>query len=283
MCREHALHDELIGAPIPHRQNGRAEQNARPRKLRMIHAAPQAQGLGRNRRAHSFHAAQRRKAEGRDAERAAEQNEHLHHVGVEHHAQPAPYGVCAGNEHNENRAGPEGHAHERFENNAPGGDGHRNFGEHIPHHRKPGQISARAGRIAALQKLGHGEDAAAQIKGRKQPGQQQQHQPGHNFKLRHRNAAAFFHRGGGGARQAHQVLGADVRGENGSADDEPAHIAARQKEIALAAAPAPPGRNCHPEDQREVERNHAPIQRVQAARAVHGRQPTAPAGAESTI
>ena len=64
---------------------------------------------------------------------------------------------------------------------------------------------------------------------------------------------------GAGTGQADNVFGTDVGGENGSADDPPAQIAAGQKIISgvvLASFDDPPG---HAQENAEVKRNGQPV------------------------
>ena len=67
------------------------------------------------------------------------------------------------------------------------------------------------------------------------------------------------------AREADEVLGADVRGEDGRADDEPAEVASGQEVIGrgpLLLAHDLPG---EAEDDREIDEDDGPVERFQHA------------------
>ena len=68
----------------------------------------------------------------------------LHHVRVEHGAQPAEHRVDAGDDHDDQRAGPEVDAHQRLEHDAAGGDRHRDLRQHVADDRHHREIPARA-------------------------------------------------------------------------------------------------------------------------------------------
>ena len=252
---QHTLHDELVRTPVPDGQDGRAEQDAGPRELRVVDAAPEAEGLRLNRRLQSFPAFYCIETDQRDRNGAAQKDEHLHHVRVEHRPQAAPSGVEAGQRHDGQRPPPERNAHQGLEHDAAGGHRYGDLGEHIADHGNQRQIGARPARVALLQELRHREHARAQVKRREQPPQQKQGEGREDFKLGYRHA---LH--GGGAGQPYEVLGADIGGEDRGAHHKPADVAPGQEKLgpaALALAAHGPG---HPQNQAQIGPHNQPVE-----------------------
>ena len=116
-----------------------------------------------------------------------------------------------------------------------------------------------AGREAPLQELGHGEDLRAHVERDHDPAQDEQ-APGVELVVGHGHAV-----GRARAGQADEVLGADVRGEDGGADDEPAEVAAGQEVLGrglLLLAHDLPG---DAEDDHEIDEDDDPVEGFQYA------------------
>ncbi len=258
---QHPLDDELVGAPVPDAEDRRAEEDAGPGELGVGHRLPHGEEVASGRVDHGAPAADRGEPHERHRDRAADQHEHLEQVGIEHRAQAAEDGVDPGRDHDDERAGPEVDPHERLEDDAAGGDRHRDLGQHVADDRDHRQVPARARGVAALEELGHGEDAAREVERHEDPAQQEQDERGEDLELADRDAAR-----GAGAGQPHQVLGADVGGEERGADHEPADVAAGQEVVGRGLLsrllpPRGPGRDA--EDDEEVEADDDPVPRCE--------------------
>ncbi len=199
--------------------------------------------------------ADRAQADDGDGDRAAKQDEHLDHVGIEHRPQAAPYRVGAGGDDDDHRAGPEIDAHQRLENNTAGGDGHRNLGQDIADNGNDGEIESRTAGIAALEEFGHRENAGADIERHEKPAQQQQNESGQDFELGDGDPGCCA-----GARQADQMLRTDIGRKQRGADDKPADIAPGKEEILGVIVPLPQaGPDGDAENDDEIQGQHGPV------------------------
>ena len=143
---------------------------------------------------------------------------------------------------------------QRREHDAARKDAHGDLRHDERDERDDGQHVARAGGEAPFEKLRHGEDQRAGVERHEHPRQHQQ-APGVQLVMRHRHAVL-----GARAGQADDVLRADVRGEDGRADDPPAEVAAGQEVVGggvLGPADDPPG---DAEQDAEVEGNRQPVE-----------------------
>ena len=96
---EHALHDHLIGAPVPDAEDWGSKKDARPGELGIADGFDHVEISGRHigtQSGKSSHAVQANKGE-RDG--AGQQNQSLHDFGVDHGRQPARDGVDTGHDH----------------------------------------------------------------------------------------------------------------------------------------------------------------------------------------
>ena len=114
---------------------------------------------------------------------------------------------------------------QRLEHDRAGIDGHADLGEDVGDQRDAGEDPARAGAEAAFQKLGDRLNAGLVIERHEQARQHDQ-TPGVQFPVGHRHAGRRALPG-----QTDDVLGADVRGEDGGADHDPAGVATGEEVI----------------------------------------------------
>ena len=269
---QHALNDELVGAPVPDAEDRRAQKDSRPREVRIRERLPDGHEARSGFFDHRAPAAELAEPDPGDRDRTADQHEHLQQVRVEDRPQPAQHRVDPRRDDDDEGAGPEVDAHQRLEDDAPRRDGHGDLGQHVADDRDHREVPARRRRVPALEELGHREDAAPQVERDEDPAQHQQDQGREDLELPHRHAAR-----GAGAGESHQVLGPDVRGKERGADDEPADVAARE-EVVRRARLLPSLRNGRPrrdpEDRDEVEGDDDPVQPFKSA---HGAEHTSPA------
>src|SRR6266581_8548807 len=254
---EGALHDVLVGAPIPEPNDGRAEEHAEPGEIAVeipsfphdlacgvgLHdRGPSALDAGGNQRlpeiehvraapvAELTPSAETNQAVAGQERGAGDQNSDLDRIVVGHGAHAAQGCVEPGEHDNEHGADPEavdgGAADvqaqlgkESAEDHAAGEDPNRDFGNHKGDERNDRKDVTRMHAEAALQEFGHGEDHGAHVEGYEDPGQNQE-APGVQFVVGHGHAA-----GRAGTRKADDVFGSDIGSENGSADDPPTEIA----------------------------------------------------------
>ncbi len=187
-------------------------------------------------------------------QRADDEDQRLDRFGVGDGPHAADDRVEARQQHHRHRADPEAverHAanveaqlrHQGSEDDAAGEDPHGDLGEHVGDQRNDRQHPPRRRREPALQELRHRVDLRPHVEGHEDPPEHEQ-APGVEFVMRHRHAARRARAG-----QADQVLGADVRGEDRSADDQPAQVAPGQEVVVGRVLHAPH----HPGDEREQQ------------------------------
>jgi hypothetical protein len=285
-----ALHDILIRAPVPHADDGRAEQHAEPREVvveipRLLddvagalddHGRPGAGLAGRNQRLPEIEhvgaayvaklapATQLDHAVDREQSRAADEDHHLHRVVIGHRAHAAEHGVKAGEHDHQHGADPEAvdiqardvDSHlgkERAEDHASGEDAYCDLGDDEGDDGDDREHVTRLDAEAALEELRHGENLRPHVERHEDPSQQEQ-APGVQLIVRHGDAA-----GGAGAGQTHHMFRSDVGRKNRSANHPPAEIASGQEVIGcgvLCFAHHPGG---HAKQNAEVERYHQPV------------------------
>ena len=250
---QRALHDVLVGAPVPQTDHRCAEQHAEPRVVVVevprhaagfLHRSPGPFHSGRHERlpevehlrtaesAELAPAAQCMQSEHSDQQRTKHQDARLHGLRVGHRPQAAENRVEAGQHDHQNRADPEtverANPHLRqqhLEHDATGKNAHRHLRDDVGDQRNQRQHPA-AGRIEApFEKLRHREHLRPHVERHEHPRQHQQ-APGMQLVMRHGHAVGRTRPG-----QAHQVLRTDVRCEDRTADDPPAQIASRQEVV----------------------------------------------------
>src|ERR1022692_1451054 len=238
---------------------------------------PEVEHIGAAQAAQLVPASQADQAVGGQQERAEDEDRDLHGVVVSHGAHAAQRGVKAGEHDHQHRADPkavdndaadmDGHLREqRAEDDAAGEDADRDFGDDESDYGDDGEDVTGLLVEAAHQEFRHGEDHGAHVERHEDPAQHQQG-PGVQLVVRHGDAA-----GGAGAGQPHDVLRADVGGEDGGADDPPAQVAAGEEVIGggvLGAADHPRG---HAQQNAEVDRDCEALQRGDARLAGCGKQ-----------
>ncbi len=290
---ERALNDVLIGAPVPQPDDRRAQQHSGPRIVLVEvprhaagflygrpgglhagrrHGLPEVEELGPKRRAQLSPAAQLAQAEEREQQRPQHEHGGLNGLGIGDGPHAADHGVEARQQHERDRSDPEAveddaadldlHVRkQRAEHDAAGEDPHRDLGQHVGNERDHRQDESGRRREAALEEFGHRVDAGAQIERRHHPAEHQQ-APRVQLVVREGDAA-----GRAGASQPDQVLRADVRREDGGANDHPAEVAAGE-EVVVRRVAIPENRPPRQaEQQDEVGRDDEPVEPGHRSRA----------------
>jgi len=106
------LDDELVGAPIPDADDGGAEEDAGPGEVGVGERSPEADVIFADDVDHFAPAAELVQADEGDGDGAADEDEGLEQVGIEDGAQAAEDGVDAGDDDDDDGAGPEVNTHE---------------------------------------------------------------------------------------------------------------------------------------------------------------------------
>jgi hypothetical protein len=96
---EDALDDELVGAPVPHAEDGHPEDDPGPGEVGVGGRLPHVHEGASDGGPHLTPAPELLQAEEGDAQGAGDDHEDLHEVGVEDRPQPAEDGVQAGGLH----------------------------------------------------------------------------------------------------------------------------------------------------------------------------------------
>ena len=228
----------------------------------MVERLPHVEQVAAHRGAQLAPAADLREPEDGDRGRPAYEDERLQRLGIDHRPQAAEHGVDAGQHDHRGGAGPEVEAHQPLQHHAARVDGHRHLGEDVAHEHDHRQEPAAAAVVAALEKLGHREDAAPQVERHEHPAEEQD-DPGVQLVVPQHHAGA-----GPRAGEADDVLGADVRGEQRRPDREPAHVPAREEVVGggLLASAGDPRRDA--EQGREVRPDDDPVQSGEPHQAV---------------
>ena len=169
--REHALHDELVGAPVPDaedraRRAGCRSRGSRGRSPAATCRRSSGPAVGRS----CAPAAERVQADEGDDQRADQQHEQLQRVG-DRAPRAGRRGRCRCRWPRRRSARPiqKSTPISALEDDAAGGDRDRDLGQHVADDRDDGQVPARGRRVAALEELGHGVDAAAQVERARRP------------------------------------------------------------------------------------------------------------------
>src|SRR5947207_15899747 len=87
--RKHTLHDHLIRAPIPNAEDGRAEKDSSPGKIRVAHRLDHMEVAGRYASAQTGEASDAMQTYSGQNYRASNQDQRLNQVGVDQRRQPA--------------------------------------------------------------------------------------------------------------------------------------------------------------------------------------------------
>ena len=153
--------------------------------------------------------------------RASDHDECLQQIGVNHRRQPARDGVDPGRDHQQD-CGRHVVPAEDFPRQDPRREQrHRDFRQHVSQKRDCREVPAAARTEALFEKLGHREDAAAQVLRDENPSQQKQAEAGRPLVGADRQAARRAR-----TRQADHVFAANVGGEEGRAHRKPADVLA---------------------------------------------------------
>ena len=179
---KHALHDHLIGAPIPDAENRRAEENPRPGKVRIAHGLDHVEVAGGQGSAQAFEPAHLVHSDHGQDDGAENQDEGLHQVGINDRGQSSGDSVNTGGDDQNHRRCQRAPAHHTLQHNRGSVEVHGNLGEYIGQDGNSRQVHGAGPAEAPLQKFRHGEDVGAQIKRDEDPTQDQQDQASQPFK-----------------------------------------------------------------------------------------------------
>ena len=250
---EDALDDVLVRAPVPQADDGGAEEHADPgivvvevpghpsglvdRGPRPLHPRrderfPKVEHLAAGDLAERAPAAERLQAEVGHQARADDEDERLQGFGVGDGLEPAHDRVEPGDDDDQDGPDPEAVqaepvelGQEHAEDDAAGEDADGHLGQDVGDERDERQHRPGGRREAPLQELGHGEDPRAHVERHHDPAEDEQ-APGVELVVGHGHAVGRARPG-----QADEVLGPDVRGEDGGADDEPAEVPSGQEVV----------------------------------------------------
>src|SRR5579864_6236 len=256
---EYALHDDLVGAPIPDAENRGAEKDAGPGEIGIRRRLDHVKVVGRDHSAEMFETADAHKPNDGEGDSAGDEDQGLNGVGVNDRGQATCDGVDAGGNYENHRGLPERPAGNSFENHARGVELHGNFREDVGDDGNSRQINGGLAIEAAFQKLRHGEDVGAEIKGHKNPAEDQENQARQPFEM-----ADGESRRGAGAGETNEVLGGNIGDEERSANKEPTDIAAGQ-EIAFGGAFLSGEVHANAEDDGEIDPDDDEVYRCQVA------------------
>ena len=284
---ENALDDILVRAPVPEADDGRAEEHADPRVIVVEvpgHPAgfldrrpgpldavghegfPQVEHVRAGDAPQLAPAAEGLQAEVGHQGRADDEDEGLDGLGVGDRLEAAEDRVEAGDEDDQDGADPEAVEAEPVqvgqqdaEDDPAGVDADGHLGQNVGDEGDERQGRPGRRREAALQELGHGEDLGAHVERHEHPGQHEQ-APGVELVVGHGHTV-----GRAGPGQADEVLGADVRGEDRGADDEPAEVAPGQEVIGRGPLLLQHDLPGHAEDDGEIDEDDDPVDRMQDA------------------
>src|SRR6185369_14449444 len=115
--REHALHNHLVGAPIPDAENGRAEENSGPGKVGIAHGLDHVEvagGQGGAQAGKSSHLVHSNHGQNDGAEN---QDQGLHQVGINDRGQSSGNGVNTSGDNQNDRSGQRAPAHYPLQHN----------------------------------------------------------------------------------------------------------------------------------------------------------------------
>ena len=258
LCAEHALHDDLIGAPVPDAEDRGAEEDPRPREVGIVHRLDHVEEIRRQRRAQARHPSGFGEPEHRQQHRAADQDNGLQQLGIDDRRQAAEDRVDAGRDHHDHRRREEVPSRDLAEHEAARVQGHRDLRKDVRQDRNRRQVPAAGRPVASLQEFGHRDDAAAQVERNEHPREGQHHEDSQPLEVADGETGARA-----GTRQADEVLARDVRREQRRPDGDPTHAAVRE-EVALARLGLPEVVSGHAEHNEEIGGDDDEIQRAQS-------------------
>ena len=255
--RERALHEDLVHRPVEAAQDEDADEHAGPGHVGVGGRADHREHVGRQLRLQPRPATDGLEAQDREHGGGDEQHRGLKRVGVDDRPQAALHRVEARHQahapdHPEARP-----AEDVGEDDRRGPQRDRDLGQHGQHDHEPGEQQPHAGREAALQELGHGVDAVADVEGQEEDDERHDAVDGHPLEAADRHADREA-----AAGEADEVLGRDVRREHRGADEGPAQLPARQ-EVALGPGLPPHDHEADEEHGREVGGDDEPVERLQ--------------------
>jgi hypothetical protein len=96
---EHALHDHLIGAPVPDAEDRRAEEDAGPRERGIGRGLHHVKEVRRQRLPQAGHSARLDQPQHAQRDRTGEQHDRLHELGVDDRRETAEDRIDSGRDH----------------------------------------------------------------------------------------------------------------------------------------------------------------------------------------
>ncbi len=238
--RECTLNDHLVRAPVPDAEYRCAEDDAGPWKIGIAQPFPYreergGQFLHQAGETADFRLGERHK--GQDGA-AADEDETLDEIRIDHGAQPAEGSVYARSDEQDDRSDVHVPAEDRPQHERPCINRHADLGEDVGNEGDGGKIVAAAAVVAAFEELGHREDAGAEIEGNEEPAEYQEDETREPLELAHGESAR-----GAAAGEADEMLSGNIRREETRADGHPADASAAKKigfGVRLAFLAGPP-------------------------------------------
>ncbi len=230
-CGEHALNDDLVGAPVPDAKNRSAEKNARPGIVGIADRFDHVEIAGGNRGAKTGKAADFLESDKSQSTSTGQENDRLHEVCVNDRGETSGNRIDTGGDDKNNCCRPRIlPAHDAIHDKSCCIEVHGNLREDIRNDGNTREIRGAVAVKTALQKFRHGENIRPKIEGNEYPSKEKKNENGEPFIVTGCEAG-----GGAGTGEADEMLRGNVRNEQRSADGEPADVAARE-EIAFGRA-----------------------------------------------
>ena len=222
--RQHALHDYLVGAPVPDAENRRAEEDAGPWEVGIAERLDHVKVALGHGRPQPGEAAGSIQTDHRQDHRPRDENQRLDEIGIDDRGQPSGDRVHAGRDHENQRRRQRVPSHHALEDDPCGIEVNGNLREDVGENGDAGKVDRAGAAEPALQELGHREHVRPQVERHEHPSEQQHDQTREPLEVAHRKT-----RRGAGPGQADEMLRRDVRHEQRRADCEPADVAAREE------------------------------------------------------
>ncbi len=137
---EHALHDHLVGTPIPDAENRRPEENTCPGKVRIAHRLDHVEIARGQSGAQTFESAHPVHSDYGQYGGAENQDQGLHKVGVDDCSESSCNGVNTRGDHQDHRCRQRAPAHHALQHNRRRIKMDGNFGEYVSQNGDARQI-----------------------------------------------------------------------------------------------------------------------------------------------
>ena len=220
LCREHALDDDLVGAPIPDADDRRAKENSSPRKIGIGDGLHHVEVAGRDGSAEGAEASNFVETDESERDCAGEKNQCLDEIGVDDGSEAAGDRVNARRDDEDDCGGPLIPADDALEDDGRGIQMDGNFREDVRDDRDAREIRCAIAIEATLEKFGHGEDVGTQIEGNEDPAEEQKNAGSLPLEISAGESGCRARTG-----EADEMLRGNIGDEKRRADREPADVA----------------------------------------------------------